>query len=636
MNFPKIFTKGPQNLADDTRVTRARWGLPLVLSLLLLSIGAAPAAADVRLVVQHEGEPAPEVVSVPAAREERTLARLNADPDVRYAAPDVTFHATATAPDFFGAEWGLENNGPVEFIPNAASDSDIDAPEAWDVTQGTGVKVAVVDTEVYTEHPDLAPNIAPDSAQDFVEDRGCTTYSVPTPDHGTHIAGIVAASADGAGTVGVAPQAQIVPVRALDNCGAGKLDWILPALQYAAESGAQVVVGSFATEPGPADEYLSDAFADLMESYPNTLFVFAAGNEANDDDANPVYPCSAPASNLLCVGASDSTDGPACTSNFGRQSVDLFAPGERIISTQRPATYTFMDGTSMAAPMAAGAAALVDAAAIADELPPATGAEVATTLRTTVDPKGAMAPLSLAGGRLNADRALPGPRNSPGGGDPEFPCDKDHDGLRDAVDACPDNAGSAAMHGCPDGDHDAVTDAADVCPASYDPGQADADHDGVGDVCDPTPRGPDPDGDGVPALDDACPTQAGTLADGCPAPAPYTPPPSTPPPSTPPSVTPPALKVVSVAVSARRCRAHGRCSRTAKVTVTLTRTAGTAVTVQKRVKRGHRWVWKRVLRRTLNATSSGRTMTVRRLGRGTYRVTASVSGAPAKRRTFRI
>jgi hypothetical protein len=58
--------------------------------------------------------------------------------------------------------------------------------------------------------------------------------------------------------------------------------------------------------------------------------------------------------------------------------------------------------------------------------------------------------------------------------------------------------------------------------------------------------------------------------------------------------------------------------------------------VEKRVKRGHRWVWKRVLRRTLNATASGRTLTVRRLGRGVYRATASVTGAASKRRTFRI
>jgi hypothetical protein len=291
-----------------------------------------------------------------------------------------------------------------------------------------------------------------------------------------------------------------------------------------------------------------------------------------------------------------------------------------------------MDGTSAAAPMVAGAAALIDAVALANGSPVEPGAEVATTLREDVDPKRAMATLSVAGGRLNAARPLV-ERLSPGGGNPEFPCDKDRDGLRDAVDDCPDTPGSPAQHGCPpDVDADGVPDSADDCPATANATQANADGDGLGDACDPTPRGPDSDGDGFANLDDRCPTQPGTLA-GCPAPAPYvTPPPVV----TPPAIAPVPLGVVSVRVSAHRCKAHGRCKRTAKVQVTLTRTARTAVTVQKRVTRGHRRVWKRVKRRSLNVTARGRTLTIRGLRRGSYRVTASVPGAPAKRQIFRI
>src|SRR4051812_29744156 len=94
-NFSKSLTKGPQNLADDTRVTRARWASALVLSLLLLSIGAAPAAAD------------------------------------------ATFHA-ASEPSF-AAQWGLENGARYGFAPTAVEDSDIDAPDAWAITKGAGM-----------------------------------------------------------------------------------------------------------------------------------------------------------------------------------------------------------------------------------------------------------------------------------------------------------------------------------------------------------------------------------------------------------------------------------------------------------------------------------------------------------------
>src|SRR4051794_30775367 len=132
----------------------------------------------------------------------------------------------------FGAQWGLENNGVVRAItPNAVEDSDIDAVDAWRVTKGAGVTIAVVDTAIHTQHPDLLHNIAPGAPDvpDFVGAEACDAPE-PAPDHGTQIAGIAAAEENGTGGIGVAPQAQVLPVRALDNCGNGKPDSVVQAL----------------------------------------------------------------------------------------------------------------------------------------------------------------------------------------------------------------------------------------------------------------------------------------------------------------------------------------------------------------------------------------------------------------------
>ena len=336
--------------------------------------------------------------------------------------------------------------------------------------------------------------------------------------------------------------------------------------------------------------------ANTLAAHPDTLYVVAAGNESKNVDASgsAVYPCDVPSPNLICVGAESRVGGIAAFSNTGAGSVDLFAPGEDIWVTWRMHSYRQDSGTSLSTPFVSGEAALLFSA-----VPQLSAVQAKSLILNTARRATAFSGASVTGGAADA--------------------------------------GAAVTLAIVNSDSDDIPDVVDDCRTVANPDQADVDGDGVGNACDPAPRGPDGDGDGVPALDDQCPSQAGPV-NGCPTPAPYTPP-STPP-STPPIVTPPptvvALGVVSVRVSAHRCHARGRCSRTAKVRVTLTRTGKTAVTVQKRVKRHHRWVWTRVTLRSLTATSSGRTMTVRRLGRGTYRVIAAVPGTRSKRRTFRV
>ena len=653
-------------MADDTRVTHRCPRLACALALFVaIGCGLPAAARAADIIVQREAGLTPteradirsdadvtlarmlplpnaEVVTVSADRARHALAALNADADVRYAAPDVPVHAAAAAaPDpYLGLQWALDNPGPSAGYPTAIADSDIDATDAWSSATGQGIVVAVADMSIDVTHPDLQRNIQAGGV-DEVQAGGCAA-GLPTgaADHGTHVAGIVAAERDnGIGIAGVAPAAGILPVRALDNCGAGRLSWVLSAFAQAADNPAvRIVTASFATDPWLSAAEGADvraAFVDLIGRYPDTLFVVPAGNEGNDDDARPVYPCSTPADNLICVGTSDTQDAPTCWGNVGERSVDLFAPGVGIYSTVRGFPgYTQLSGTSMSAPMVAGAAALV-----MQRDPEFGPLDVKRKLVGSVDPKvgmGGTAP--NLHGRLNAARAFDA--RTPKGGGPGRPwvsCDRDHDGVRDDVatsDACPDAPAPGTVDGCPDTDADGVRDFADNCASVPNPNQADADGDSLGDACDPTPRGADLDGDAKAALDDRCPMQPAPTADGCPAAV-------SPLAATPTRVA--GARIVSLGVKVRpsRCARGSACRRSARVTVKLSRTATVKLTVERRVRTHGRWTWRRVTVRSIVATASGRSLTVRgtrgrSLSRGPYRVTAKLAGARTAARSFRV
>jgi hypothetical protein len=681
-----VFTQGPHEMADDTRVTHSRPVHACALALfcvLGLSLPAQALASDIivrrdagltaseRADVRADAGvrlkrmldlPDTELVSVPAGSEDEALAALSADADVRTAAPDVPVRIAA-GDDRQSLQWALSNLGPWAGEPNAVKHSDIDADEAWEVETGDGVVVGVVDMSIYADHPDLLEPLPavegePAGVERHVEDGAdfvTTPGSCPPPqglaDHATHVAGTIAAARGNGGIAGVAPDAHVMPLRALNDCGVGTLSTVLEALEYAGTAGLPIVVASFGTDPwldAAHKAAVNAQLADVFERWDETLFIAAAGNEGNDNDQLPVYPCSTTRNgekppNLLCVGMTDSSDSPVCWGNVGEHSVDLFAPGLRIYSTVRGVLgWAYLSGTSMAAPIAAGAAALLKAS---QNLGPAA---MAARLRESVDTKASMETLSLAGGRLNAAVAVdfPGRLDGAGGESPGWDtCDRDHDGFRDDTasgDLCPDTPGT--LRGCPDGDGDGVRDLDDNCPTVVNPDQADSDGDGLGDACDPTPRGEDVDGDLRAALDDRCPTVWAATADGCPAPVPPAPgPPSTPAPSPAPPVLPSIepLRIVDVAVDVRKCRRGTSCKRSAKVTVRVSQTARVAVKVERRVRRRGKLRWSRVSSRSLKSTSRGRTLTVRgkrgrALARGTYRVTVKLPGAPSARRTFNV
>jgi len=141
------------------------------------------------------------------------------------------------------------------------------------------------------------------------------------------VAGILGARGnDATGVAGVAWGARIMPVRALGADGSGTSSSVACAFAHAGRMGARVVNASL------GGEGYSQAIADAVAGAPETLFVVAAGNDAVDVDASPRYPCALTAANLICVAATDQSDGLAAFSNTGAASVDLGAPGRNILS----------------------------------------------------------------------------------------------------------------------------------------------------------------------------------------------------------------------------------------------------------------------------------------------------------------
>lgn len=244
----------------------------------------------------------------------------------------------------------------------------IRAPEVWDQGyRGQGVVVAVVDEGVDLAHPDLQANLwtnpNPNSAAcpglhgyDFVDDD---TDPSDSGGHGTHVAGTIAAAANGQGVVGVAPEARIMVLRGLGYFG-GTNYMLVRALKYAADCGAKVVNNSWGSGAR------SKAFLDVLQygTSKGVVYVFSAGNSYRSGNL-PSYPVSYSTllPGVIGVGASSNDNRRAGFSNAGPY-VTVVAPGAAILSTvpvaQNPGDpYAFLQGTSMAAPHVTGVVALL-------------------------------------------------------------------------------------------------------------------------------------------------------------------------------------------------------------------------------------------------------------------------------------
>jgi subtilisin family serine protease len=245
----------------------------------------------------------------------------------------------------------------------------IGLPEAWVFTTGDTIPIAVIDTGIDLDHPDLAAKVwtnagevpgngADDDGNGYVDDVNGWDFAygdaIPQDEnnHGSHVAGILAAHTDNTtGIAGVCWQSPIMPLQALKKDGNGNYDDVAEAIIYAADNGARVLNLSLGGE-----EY-SQALADAV-SYARSagcIVVAAAGND--DYQPTPVlYPAALP--ETLAVAATTAGDEPWADSNRGPE-IDVAAPGVGIFSASRSGSYYSGDGTSAATPHVSGLAALV-------------------------------------------------------------------------------------------------------------------------------------------------------------------------------------------------------------------------------------------------------------------------------------
>jgi len=311
------------------------------------------------------------------------ISELEADPAVILAERDgySTPHALPDDP-FFAELWGLRNTGlGINGFSGALAGTDIDADGAWIRTVGApSTVIADLDSGYRFEHPDLAGvawtnsgeiagNATDDDGNGVVDDvRGADFVGAngespsidgdPTDDdvlsggHGVHTAGTMgAAGDDGIGITGVAQDVRIMPLRVCSRfpaLGDSRCPFSsqVAAINYAAAKNARVANMSLGGTSS------STAVRNAIAAADETLFVISAGNDGQDNDAVPHFPCNhnplaegkGTVDNVICVAATNQADGLAGFSDWGATSVDLGAPGTETLSTYSigtPLTETF-------------------------------------------------------------------------------------------------------------------------------------------------------------------------------------------------------------------------------------------------------------------------------------------------------
>jgi thermitase len=273
-----------------------------------------------------------------------TRRKLLARPDVEYVEID---HVARAYGDLDAARSGLA----ASWLPNDTFFSQqwalgkLGADRAWEHARGAGVTIAVLDTGVDYIHPDLAGRV--DLGRDFV---GGDDDPMDEQGHGTHVAGIAAASADdGFGVAGIAPGARILAVRVLDADGAGNYSQVAGGIVHAVERGAKVINLSLG---GPEDSELLHSAIDFAAAR-GVIVTCASGNESAKAMGYPAQYDS-----CVSVGATDSADEIGHFSNRGT-GLDLVAPGVQVLSSTSGGSHDSWDGTSMASPYVGGVGALL-------------------------------------------------------------------------------------------------------------------------------------------------------------------------------------------------------------------------------------------------------------------------------------
>lgn len=327
---------------------------------------------------------------------------LSENPLVDIVEPNYIYRINRTPNDpLLGQLWGLKNSGQQDSQRRAGiAGIDVGAEQAWDITTGSkDVIVAVIDTGIDYNHPDLKDNLWTNQAElngkpgvdddgngivddiygaSFVDAAKPTGNPLDDHGHGSHCSGTIGATGnDGKGIVGVAWNVRLMGVKFLSASGSGSLDGALKGIDYATQMGAKIMSNSWGG--GGYSETLKQAIE--RSNTAGALFVAAAGNESNNNDANPTYPATYDVPNVLSVAAVDNRGQIASFSNYGRNKVHVGAPGVNIYSSVKGGGYDSWSGTSMATPHVSGMAVL-----LASNEPNLTNVEMKERIMATAKP----------------------------------------------------------------------------------------------------------------------------------------------------------------------------------------------------------------------------------------------------------
>jgi len=284
--------------------------------------------------------------------------------------------------EYFGAQWSLKK---------LANGADINFQEGWQAysadslgssASGPSVIVAVIDTGVDYNHPDLkdamwknpgevAGNGKDDDGNGIVDDVYGADFTstdrgnpIDRQSHGTHCAGVIAASTNN--NIGISGMAgpgvtkgkvKVMAVKSINDYGGGEFSGFLAGINYAISKGAKISSNSWGWVSNPSE---IAALRSILNNNPGHLFISASGNDGKQiTSSNYDMTCSADTANMICVGSTDRNDAMSTFSNYGKPYVDVMAPGSQIASTIPNNGYKYMSGTSMACPHVSGLAALL-------------------------------------------------------------------------------------------------------------------------------------------------------------------------------------------------------------------------------------------------------------------------------------
>lgn len=292
--------------------------------------------------------------------------------------------------------WGIENN---------VGDSHIHAVDAWKIQEGSrNIIVGVIDTGIDPEHPDLKANLWHDPLSgiygwDFTKDKA---NPQDEHGHGTHVAGIIGAALNTkAGVSGVVHKVSLMPVKYYSEKASGPVNLknSIRALNWAIDHGAQVINYS-----GGGPEFSMEEYVALKRAREKgILLVAAAGNDKSDGDKseNYYYPCAYRLDNIICVSALNIHNEILPSSNWGKTTVDVAAPGESILSTAPGKKYAYMSGSSQATAFVTGVAVM-----LLSQNPQLKPSTVKNIIRASVDKVEGLASKVYSGGKINAALAL--------------------------------------------------------------------------------------------------------------------------------------------------------------------------------------------------------------------------------------